>query len=204
LTEPNRARRNREPNRFCRSSALRTRRRAPQHSRAAPRRRAAAPNRKAKAMGKQPGCDPTAMKNLRELKALYDEGVLSESEYASEKSKHMDKLWPRPPLPDAPAPKRKRGPRKKAPKKDATEAEAPPPPAAEAPGGTTSVAFDSAKALGRAGQESEIPNFKGSYLGRFPLVLADVWTSDHLLERSRSVDVFSGTRARGTLTLKRH
>ena len=49
---------------------------------------------------------------------------------------------------DAPAPKRKRGPRKKAPKKDATEAEAPPPPVAEAPGGTTSVAFDSAKALG--------------------------------------------------------
>ncbi|KAH8092005.1 hypothetical protein JL720_5582 [Aureococcus anophagefferens] len=40
------------------------------------------------------------------------------------------------------------GPRKKAPKKDATEAEAPPPPVAEAPGGTTSVAFDSAKALG--------------------------------------------------------
>ena len=55
----------------------------------------------------------------------------------------------------------------------------------------------------RAGQESEIPNFKGSYLGRFPLVSADFWTSDHLLERSRSVDAFSGTRARGTLTLKR-
>ena len=55
----------------------------------------------------------------------------------------------------------------------------------------------------RAGQESEIPNFKGSYLGRFPLVLADFWTSDHLSERSRSVDAFSGTRARGTLTLKR-
>jgi len=36
----------------------------------------------------------------------------------------------------------------------------------------------------RAGQESEIPNLKGSYLGRFPLVLADFWTSDHLLERS--------------------
>ena len=31
---------------------------------------------------------------------------------------------------------------------DAAEAEAPPPPVAEAPGGTTSVAFDSAKALG--------------------------------------------------------
>jgi hypothetical protein len=54
-----------------------------------------------------------------------------------------------------------------------------------------------------AGQESEIPNFKASYLGRFPLVSADFWTSDHLSERSRSVDVFSGTRARGTLTLKR-
>ena len=55
----------------------------------------------------------------------------------------------------------------------------------------------------RAGKECEIPNFKGSYLGRFPLVLADFWTSDHLLERSRSVDAFSGTRARGTRTLKR-
>ena len=55
----------------------------------------------------------------------------------------------------------------------------------------------------RAGQECEIPNFKGSYLGRFPLVSADFWTSDHLSERSRSVDVFSVTRARGILTLKR-
>ena len=55
----------------------------------------------------------------------------------------------------------------------------------------------------RAGQESEIPNFKGSYLGQFPLVSANSWTSDHLLEQSRSVDVFFGTRARGTLTLKR-
>jgi hypothetical protein len=55
----------------------------------------------------------------------------------------------------------------------------------------------------RAGQESEIPNFKASYLGHFPLVSADFWTSDHLSERSRRVDVFSGTRARGTLTLKR-
>ena len=42
----------------------------------------------------------------------------------------------------------------------------------------------------RAGQESEIPNFKGSYLGRFPLVSADFWTSDHLSERSRSVGAF--------------
>ncbi|KAH8088663.1 hypothetical protein JL720_6613 [Aureococcus anophagefferens] len=55
----------------------------------------------------------------------------------------------------------------------------------------------------RAAQESEIPNFKGSDLGRFPLVSADFWTSDHLSERSRSADAFFGTRARGTLTLKR-
>jgi hypothetical protein len=54
-----------------------------------------------------------------------------------------------------------------------------------------------------AGKECEIPDFKGSYLGRFPLVLADFWTSDHLLERSRSMHAYSGTRARGTLTLKR-
>ena len=54
-----------------------------------------------------------------------------------------------------------------------------------------------------AGQESEIPNFKGSYLGRFPLVSADFWTSDRLSERPRSVDPFFGTRAPGTLTLKR-
>jgi len=40
----------------------------------------------------------------------------------------------------------------------------------------------------RAGKESEIPNFKGSSLGRFSLVSADFWTSDHLSERSRSVD----------------
>jgi len=54
-----------------------------------------------------------------------------------------------------------------------------------------------------AAKESEIPNFKGSYLGRFPLVSADFWTGDHLSERSRSADAFPGTRARGTLTLKR-
>jgi hypothetical protein len=58
-------------------------------------------------------------------------------------------------------------------------------------------------ATARAGQESEIPNFKGSYLGRFPLVSADLWTSDRLSERSRSVNAFPGTRARGTLALKR-
>ena len=38
----------------------------------------------------------------------------------------------------------------------------------------------------RAAKGCEIPNFKGSYLGRFPLVLADFSTSDHLLERSRT------------------
>ena len=58
-------------------------------------------------------------------------------------------------------------------------------------------------ALGRAAQESEIPSFKVSDLCHFPLVSADFWTSDHLSERSRSVDVFPVTRARGTLTLKR-
>ena len=58
-------------------------------------------------------------------------------------------------------------------------------------------------ATARAAKESKIPNFKGSFLGRFPLVSADFWTSDHLSERSRSVDAISGTRARGTLTLKR-
>jgi hypothetical protein len=54
-----------------------------------------------------------------------------------------------------------------------------------------------------AGKECEISNFGGSYLGRFPLVSANFWTSDHLSERSRRVDVFPGTRARGTPTLKR-
>jgi len=37
----------------------------------------------------------------------------------------------------------------------------------------------------RAGKGCENPNFKGSYLGRFPLVSADFWTRDHLSERSR-------------------
>ena len=37
-----------------------------------------------------------------------------------------------------------------------------------------------------AGKGCEIPNFKGSYLGRFPLVSADSSTSDHLSERSRT------------------
>ncbi|KAH8083944.1 diphosphoinositol-pentakisphosphate kinase [Aureococcus anophagefferens] len=54
-----------------------------------------------------------------------------------------------------------------------------------------------------AAQESDMPNFKGSELGRLPLVSADSWTSDHPSERSRTVGAFSGTRARGTLALKR-
>ena len=62
---------------------------------------------------------------------------------------------------------------------------------------------DASDAAARAGQESEIPNFKGSSLGRFPLVSADFWTSDHLSGRPRSMGAFSGTRARGTLMLKR-
>ena len=37
-----------------------------------------------------------------------------------------------------------------------------------------------------AAKGCELPNFKGSYLGRFPLVSADVSTSDHLSERSRT------------------
>jgi hypothetical protein len=57
--------------------------------------------------------------------------------------------------------------------------------------------------LPRARKVREVPNFKGSYLGCFPLVSADFWTTDHLSERSRSVNAVSGTRARGTLTLKR-
>ena len=57
--------------------------------------------------------------------------------------------------------------------------------------------------LDGAARESDMPNFKGSDLGHVPLVSADVWTSDHLSERSRSVDVCFVTRARGTLTLKR-
>ena len=54
---------------------------------------------------------------------------------------------------------------------------------------------------GGAGQGRDVP--KGSDLGRFPLVSADFWTSDHPTERSRRVDAVSGTRARGTLALKR-
>jgi hypothetical protein len=54
-----------------------------------------------------------------------------------------------------------------------------------------------------AGKERDVPNFKGSSLGRVPLVSADFWTSDHLSERPRRADAFSGTRARGALASKR-
>ena len=56
-----------------------------------------------------------------------------------------------------------------------------------------------------AGQQkrAKFPTSKAPISGRFPLVSANPWTSDHLLEQPRSVDAFSGTRARGTLTLKR-
>ena len=42
------------------------------------------------------------------------------------------------------------------------------------------------KVLVRAAKGCENPNFKGSYLGHFPLVSADFWTSEHLSERSRT------------------
>ena len=51
-----------------------------------------------------------------------------------------------------------------------------------------------------AAQESDMPNFKGSDLGRFPLVSADFWTSDHLSERPRSVGAFFPERARARNT----
>ena len=61
----------------------------------------------------------------------------------------------------------------------------------------------SKKAVTRAAKGCENPNFKGSYFGRFPLVSADFWTSDHLSERSRSMYIVPRTRARGTAKLKR-
>ena len=54
--------------------------------------------------------------------------------------------------------------------------------AAEAP---STAPARSTVVFSRAGKGCEIPNFKGSYLGRFPLVSADFWTRDHLSERSR-------------------
>ncbi|KAH8079216.1 N-acylsphingosine amidohydrolase [Aureococcus anophagefferens] len=52
------------------------------------------------------------------------------------------------------------------------------------------ASLDAATATRGAGKGRDIPDFEGSYLDRFPLVSADFWTSDHLSERSRSVDVF--------------
>ena len=69
--------------------------------------------------------------------------------------------------------------------------------------GAALAASGAAHVANGAAQESDIPNFKGSDLGHFPLVSADFWTSDHLSERFRSLDAFSATRARETLTLKR-
>ena len=59
------------------------------------------------------------------------------------------------------------------------------------------------QALAGAGRERGLPNVTGSDLGRVPLVSADVWTGDELSERPRSAHAVSGTRARGTLKLKR-
>ena len=50
---------------------------------------------------------------------------------------------------------------------------------------------------------AKVANFKGSYFGHFPLVSADVSTSDHLSERSRTWTSLFGTRARGTAKSKR-
>ena len=55
----------------------------------------------------------------------------------------------------------------------------------DADGGALVGATSNTGVSARAGKGCEIPNFKGSYLGRFPLVWADFWTSDHLSERSR-------------------
>jgi hypothetical protein len=51
-------------------------------------------------------------------------------------------------------------------------------------------------ALVGAGTGRDVPDFKGSSLGRVPLVSAHFWTSDHPSERSRSVDAFCSERAR--------
>ena len=51
-----------------------------------------------------------------------------------------------------------------------------------------------------AARESDIPDFKGSDLGHVPLVSAGFWTGDHLLGRSRSVDVFFYRNARARHT----
>ena len=55
----------------------------------------------------------------------------------------------------------------------------------------------------RGPEREKSANFRGSALGRCPLVSADFSTSGDLSGRSRSGDAFFGTRARGTLTLTR-
>ena len=50
-----------------------------------------------------------------------------------------------------------------------------------------------------AGKGCDMPNFKGSSLGRVPLVSANFWTSDHPSERSRRIHACLGTRTRETL-----
>ena len=71
-------------------------------------------------------------------------------------------------------------------------------------GGYVGVYFKGRKRRARtgAGKGRDAPDFKGSELGRFPLVLAGFWTSDRLSERSRRVGALFGTRARGTLALE--
>ena len=54
----------------------------------------------------------------------------------------------------------------------------------------------------RAAQESEIPNFKGSSLGHFPLVSADFWTNRLLSSSSRSTAEELASKRPHTLTLK--
>ena len=60
---------------------------------------------------------------------------------------------------------------------------------------------DALDARAGAGRERELP--KGADLGRVPLVSADFWTSDHVLERSRRVPACSGTHTHSTLASKR-
>ena len=108
-----------------------------------------------------------------------------------------------PRAPTSPSPARRRA----SPARRASSAASARRPTSPAPGATTAARIrrpgPSSPARTRAGQESDMPNFKGSDLGHVPLVSADFWTSDHLSARSRSVDVVSVTRARETLTLKR-
>ena len=53
-----------------------------------------------------------------------------------------------------------------------------------------------------AGKERELPNFKGSDLGRFPLVSADFWTNRLLSSSSRSTAESLASKRSHMLTLK--